>query len=34
MHLKNANPSANISVKLVSIAGVGTISAGVAKGHA
>jgi glutamate synthase domain-containing protein 2/glutamate synthase domain-containing protein 1/glutamate synthase domain-containing protein 3 len=32
--LKNANPRADISVKLVSIAGVGTIAAGVAKGHA
>ncbi len=32
--LKNANPSANISVKLVSEVGVGTIAAGVAKGHA
>ncbi len=32
--LKNANPSARISVKLVSEAGVGTIAAGVAKGHA
>ncbi|MCA9074215.1 MAG: glutamate synthase subunit alpha, partial [Planctomycetaceae bacterium] len=31
--LKNANPSANISVKLVSEVGVGTIAAGVAKGH-
>ncbi len=32
--LKNANPEARISVKLVSEAGVGTIAAGVAKGHA
>jgi glutamate synthase (NADPH/NADH) large chain len=32
--LKNANPSARISVKLVSEMGVGTIAAGVAKGHA
>ena len=32
--LKNANPSARISVKLVSEAGVGTIAAGVAKGEA
>jgi len=32
--LKNANPYARISVKLVSEAGVGTIAAGVAKGHA
>ncbi|MCA9091105.1 MAG: glutamate synthase large subunit, partial [Planctomycetaceae bacterium] len=32
--LKNANPSANVSVKLVSKVGVGTIAAGVAKGHA
>jgi len=32
--LKNANPQARISVKLVSEAGVGTIAAGVAKGHA
>lgn len=32
--LKNANPSANISVKLVSEAGVGTIAVGVAKGLA
>ncbi|MEK5442882.1 glutamate synthase large subunit [Fredinandcohnia sp. FSL W7-1320] len=32
--LKNANPSARISVKLVSKAGVGTIAAGVAKGLA
>jgi len=30
--LKNANPSADISVKLVSEVGVGTIAAGVAKG--
>ena len=32
--LKNVNPSARISVKLVSEVGVGTIAAGVAKGHA
>jgi glutamate synthase (NADPH/NADH) large chain len=32
--LKNANPSAGISVKLVSEVGVGTIASGVAKGHA
>ncbi|MGI6301546.1 MAG: glutamate synthase large subunit [Verrucomicrobiota bacterium] len=32
--LKNANPVARISVKLVSEVGVGTIAAGVAKGHA
>ena len=32
--LKNANPRARISVKLVSVAGVGTIAAGVAKAHA
>ncbi|MDT8364564.1 MAG: glutamate synthase large subunit [Nitrosomonas sp.] len=32
--LKNANPSAAISVKLVSEVGVGTIAAGVAKAHA
>ncbi len=32
--LKNANPLARISVKLVSEIGVGTIAAGVAKGHA
>ncbi|MDD5072332.1 MAG: glutamate synthase large subunit [Candidatus Omnitrophica bacterium] len=32
--LKNANPRARISVKLVSEMGVGTIAAGVAKGHA
>ncbi|MEZ5939808.1 MAG: glutamate synthase large subunit [Planctomycetaceae bacterium] len=32
--LKNSNPSANVSVKLVSKVGVGTIAAGVAKGHA
>ena len=32
--LKNANPSARISVKLVSEVGVGTIAAGVAKGKA
>ncbi|MCR6107269.1 glutamate synthase large subunit [Salipaludibacillus agaradhaerens] len=33
-NLKNANPRARISVKLVSAAGVGTIAAGVAKGRA
>ncbi|SFP43788.1 glutamate synthase large subunit [Salibacterium halotolerans] len=32
--LKNANPSATVSVKLVSGTGVGTIAAGVAKGRA
>jgi glutamate synthase (NADPH/NADH) large chain len=32
--LKNANPAARISVKLVSEMGVGTIAAGVAKAHA
>lgn len=32
--LKNVNPSARISVKLVSAIGIGTIAAGVAKGHA
>ena len=32
--LKNANRSANINVKLVSEAGVGTLAAGVAKGGA
>ncbi len=32
--LKNSNPQARISVKLVSEVGVGTIAAGVAKGHA
>ena len=32
--LKNANPRARVSVKLVSEIGVGTIAAGVAKGHA
>ncbi|KAF0135096.1 MAG: glutamate synthase (NADH) large subunit [Candidatus Saganbacteria bacterium] len=32
--LKNVNPTARISVKLVSEAGVGTVAAGVAKGHA
>ena len=30
--LKNANPAADISVKLVSVTGVGTIAAGVSKG--
>lgn len=33
-NLKNANPYARISVKLVSAVGVGTIAAGVAKGRA
>src|SRR5262245_9059457 len=32
--LKNANPRADVSVKLVAVSGVGTIAAGVAKGHA
>lgn len=32
--LKNVNPRARISVKLVSETGVGTVAAGVAKGHA
>jgi glutamate synthase domain-containing protein 3 len=32
--LKNVNPDARISVKLVSEIGVGTVAAGVAKGHA
>jgi glutamate synthase domain-containing protein 2/glutamate synthase domain-containing protein 1/glutamate synthase domain-containing protein 3 len=32
--LKNANPTADVSVKLVSVTGVGTIAAGVSKGHA
>ncbi len=32
--LKNANPNARVSVKLVSEVGVGTVAAGVAKGHA
>ncbi|MEZ6118729.1 MAG: glutamate synthase large subunit [Pirellulaceae bacterium] len=32
--LKNSNPSARISVKLVSEIGVGTVAAGVAKGYA
>ena len=32
--LKNANPKARISVKLVSEIGVGTVAAGVTKGHA
>ena len=31
--LKNANPSSRVHVKLVSEAGVGTIAAGVSKGH-
>ncbi|WP_416151200.1 glutamate synthase large subunit [Salipaludibacillus sp. HK11] len=33
-NLKNANPKARVSVKLVSASGVGTIAAGVAKGRA
>jgi glutamate synthase domain-containing protein 2/glutamate synthase domain-containing protein 1/glutamate synthase domain-containing protein 3 len=32
--LKNGNPRANVSVKLVSEVGVGTVAAGVAKAHA
>jgi len=32
--LKNSNPAADISVKLVAVSGVGTIAAGVSKGHA
>jgi glutamate synthase (ferredoxin) len=32
--LKNANPEARIHVKLVALAGVGTVAAGVAKAHA
>ncbi|MGH8870277.1 MAG: glutamate synthase large subunit [Actinomycetes bacterium] len=32
--LKNANPSARVSVKLVSEVGVGTVAAGVSKAHA
>jgi glutamate synthase (ferredoxin) len=32
--LKNANPGARVSVKLVAVGGVGTIAAGVAKAHA
>jgi len=32
--LKNVNPNARVSVKLVSEVGVGTVAAGVAKGHA
>jgi len=32
--LKNSNPTATISVKLVSEVGVGTVAAGVSKGHA
>ena len=32
--LKNVNPKARISVKLVSESGVGTVAAGVAKAHA
>ena len=31
--LKNANPAARVSVKLVAEVGVGTVAAGVAKGH-
>jgi len=31
--IENANPSASISVKLVSEVGVGTVAAGVAKGQ-
>ncbi|MRH41751.1 glutamate synthase large subunit [Aquibacillus halophilus] len=34
LNLKNANPKARISVKLVSAVGVGTVAAGVAKGRA
>jgi glutamate synthase domain-containing protein 2/glutamate synthase domain-containing protein 1/glutamate synthase domain-containing protein 3 len=32
--LKNSNPGADVSVKLVAVTGVGTIAAGVSKGHA
>jgi glutamate synthase (ferredoxin) len=32
--LKNANPDARVHVKLVALAGVGTVAAGVAKAHA
>lgn len=32
--LKNSNPDAGVSVKLVSEVGVGTVAAGVAKAHA
>ena len=32
--LKNANPRARVHVKLVAVAGVGTVAAGVAKAHA
>jgi glutamate synthase (ferredoxin) len=32
--LKNANPEARVHVKLVALAGVGTVAAGVAKAHA
>ena len=32
--LKNVNPKADIAVKLVSLTGVGTVAAGVSKGHA
>ena len=34
IYLQNANPSARISVKLVSEAGVGVVASGVVKGHA
>ncbi len=34
MILKKSNPTADVSVKLVSEAGVGTIAAGVSKGKA
>ena len=32
--LRNANPAADVSVKLVSVPGVGTVAAGVTKAHA
>ena len=32
--LKSSNPKADVSVKLVAVSGVGTIAAGVSKGHA
>ena len=32
--LKNCNPEADVAVKLVSLSGVGTVAAGVSKGHA
>src|SRR4026208_937757 len=32
--LKNANPQARVHVKLVAVAGVGTVAAGVSKAHA